>query len=233
MKNPQSKIPFPKSVWLIRHGQSTANLARHKAEREKLPAIDYAEREMDIPLSEVGVQQSITVGNWFELQPQKPIVIFSSPYLRTIETARLIAERAKLRNIETIYDERIRERELGIFDRLTWLGSVQKYPEECAKREQIGKFYYRPPGGESWCDVALRVRNFWRDLCLNHAREKILIVTHEVIIRVFRYIVERMTEHEIMAVDAASDVENGAITSYEFDAERNKITLKLDNYLPL
>lgn len=36
----------------------------------------------------------------------------------------------------------------------------------------------------------------------------------------------------ILAIDAASDVENGAITSYEFDAERNKFTLKLDNYLP-
>ena len=229
MNNPK----LPQSVWLVRHGQSIANLARHKAERENSLTIDFDGREMDIPLSDLGVEQSILLGRWLKFQSPKPTVIFTSPYLRTAESAGLIAENAKLKNIEILRDERIRERELGIFDRLTWLGSKQKFPEECAKREQIGKFYYRPPGGESWCDVALRVRNFWRDLCLNYQEEKVLIVTHEVVIRVFRYIVEQMSEHEILAIDKASDVENGAVTSYEFEAERNKLTLKLDNYLPL
>lgn len=233
MTNPKSEIQNSKLLWLVRHGQSTANIARQKAELEKLPTIDYAEREMDIPLSELGVHQSISLGRWFKFQSPKPTVIFTSPYLRTAETARLLAENSKIRNLEIIHDERIRERELGIFDRLTWLGSQQKYPEECAKRMEIGKFYYRPPGGESWCDVALRVRNFWRDLCLHHSEEQILIVTHEVVVRVFRYIVERMTEAEILAIDKASDVENGAVTSYEFDEERNKFALKLDNYLPI
>jgi len=232
MKNPKSKIRNPKSLWLVRHGESTANVARHKAERENSLTIDYAGREMDIPLSEAGVRQSISAGKWFRTETVKPTLVFASPYLRTVETARFIAENAEFDDIEIIHDERIREREIGIFDRLTWRGSVEKYPEECAKREQIGKFYYRPPGGESWCDVALRVRNFWRDLCLNHTDERILIVTHEVVIRVFRYVVERLTETEILAIDKASDILNGAVSSYEFDDERNKLLLKLDNHLP-
>ena len=232
MENPKFKIRYPTLLWLIRHGESTANIARHKAERENSLTIDYAEREMDIPLSETGVQQSISAGRWFKFQPVKPTVIFTSPYLRTFETARFIAENAMLENVEIHHDERIREREFGVFDRLTWRGSVEKYPDECAKREQIGKFYYRPPGGESWCDVALRVRNFWRDLCLHYGDEKILIVTHEVVVRIFRYVVERMTEAEILAIDKASDIKNGAVSSYHFDDERNEFVLKLDNYLP-
>jgi len=231
-QNPKSKIQNPRSLWLVRHGQSTANIARQKAEREDSPTIDYTGREMDIPLSETGFEQSVRLGRWFGSRSPKPTVIFTSPYLRTAESSRLIAENAGLEDIEIIHDERIRERELGIFDRLTWRGSVEKYPEECAKRTEIGKFYYRPPGGESWCDVALRVRNFWRDLCLDHQEEHILIVTHEVVVRIFRYVVEKMTEQEILAIDAASDVENGAVTGYEFDAKRNKFTLELDNYLP-
>jgi broad specificity phosphatase PhoE len=232
MNNPKSEIQNPKLIWLLRHGESTANIARHKAERENSLTIDYAEREMDIPLSDAGVQQSVSAGRWFKFQPVKPTLIFTSPYLRTIETARFIAENAKFENVEIFHDERIRERELGIFDRLTWRGSVEKYPDECAKREQLGKFYYRPPGGESWCDVALRVRNFWRDLCLHHADEKILIVTHEVVVRIFRYVVERMTEAEILAIDKSCDILNGAVSSYHFDDEKNKFVLKLDNYLP-
>ncbi|HMS41994.1 MAG TPA: phosphoglycerate mutase family protein, partial [Pyrinomonadaceae bacterium] len=70
----------PKPIWLVRHGQSTANLARHKAEAEKLLTIDYDEREMDIPLSEKGVEQSISVGRWFKFQKEKPTLIFVSPY---------------------------------------------------------------------------------------------------------------------------------------------------------
>ena len=232
MNNPKSKIQNPESLWIVRHGESTANVARRKAELENSLTIDFIGREMDIPLSDTGVAQSISAGLWFGAQEAKPTVVFASPYLRTFETARFIAENAGLGEIEIFHDERIREREFGIFDRLTWRGSVEKYPDEMAKREAIGKFYYRPPGGESWCDVALRVRNFWRDLYLNHPDERILIVTHEVVVRIFRYVVERLTEAEILAIDKASDVQNGAITSYHLEAETNKLLLKFDNHLP-
>jgi broad specificity phosphatase PhoE len=232
MNNPKSEIRNPKSIWLVRHGESTANVARRKAELENSATIDFIGREMDIPLSEIGVEHSIAVGRWFAARAEKPSVIFASPYLRTFETARFIAGNAGLEDVEIFHDERIREREFGIFDRLTWRGSVERYPEECRKREEIGKFYYRPPGGESWCDVALRVRNFWRDLCLHHAQDHVLIVTHEVVVRVFRYVVERMTEAEILAIDKASDVANGAITAYHSEGETKRLVLRLDNFLP-
>ncbi len=232
MNNPKSKTQNPKLLWLVRHGESTANLARHRAEAEKALTIEFDEREADVPLSENGSAQAISVGHWFNLQTEKPTVIFASPYLRTLETSRLIVENAKFENVEILQDERLRERELGIFDRLTKLGAMQKFPEECEKREHFGKFYYRPPGGESWADISLRLRFFWHDLCLNFADGKVLIVTHEVVIRVFRYVVEKMNEEEIMVVDKTCDIENGAISSYQFDAQSNKLVLKLDNYLP-
>ncbi len=232
MQNQQSKIQNPKSLWLIRHGESTANIVRHKAEAEKLPTIEFPEREPDVPLSEFGSKQSIALGEWLKTQPEKPTIICASPYLRASQTAKLIVENAKIENVKTFYDERLRERELGIFDRLTKLGAMEKYAEECAKREELGKFYYRPIGGESWCDVALRVRSFWRDVCEISAGENVLIVTHEVVIRIFRYILENLTEAEILEIDRACDVENCAVTSYHFDADGNIPTLKLDNHLP-
>lgn len=232
MNNPKSEIRNLKSLVLVRHGESTANVARRKAEDEKLPMIDFPEREADVPLSEFGAKQSIALGNWFKFQKEKPTIIVSSPYLRATETARIIAEKARFENKKIILDERIRERELGVFDRLTKLGAMEKYAEECAKREELGKFYHRPLGGESWADVALRVRSFWRDLRENFADEKVLIVTHEVVIRIFRYVLENFTEAEILAIDRACDVENCAVTSYHFDADGNKPTLKLDNHLP-
>ena len=60
-------------------------------------------------------------------------------------------------------DERLRDRELGILDALTAHGVDVRLPAEAARRRWLGKFYYRPPGGEAWTDVALRLRSFLRD----------------------------------------------------------------------
>jgi broad specificity phosphatase PhoE len=228
--NPQHQIRNPKSLWLVRHGESTANLARRRAESENLLTIDFPEREMDVPLSENGVRQSVSLGNWFAENHEKPTVIYSSPYLRTKDTARLITETAKFENVRVFYDERLREREFGIFDRLTWRGSSEKFPEEMAKRAALGKFYYRPPQGESWCDLAFRIRCVWRDIRDDFVDENVMIVTHEAVIRVFRYVLENLTEQEILAIDRAGNVENCAITSYDFWAETRKFVLRRDNF---
>ena len=39
----------------------------------------------------------------------------------------------------------------------------KEYPAEAARRRKMGELYYRPPGGESFLDVALRVRGLLRD----------------------------------------------------------------------
>lgn len=229
--NQKSKIQNPKSLRLVRHGESTENVARHAAERENLLTIDFDEREMDVPLSDNGVKQSIALGNGFAESTEKPTVVLSSPYARTRETARLILETANLETVEIFYDERLRERELGIFEHLTARGSHEKFPEECAKRERLGKFYYRPPGGESWCDVAFRVRGAWRDIRETHAGENILIVTHEAVIFAFRYVLENLTEAEILAIDRACNLENCAVTNYRFDDENEKWILQNENFI--
>lgn len=219
---------FPKKIWLVRHGESVANIARQKAELNKLPTIEFTESEQNVSLSVLGKKQCKNLQKYFADISEKPTIIFTSPYKRTQQTTNLI----QLTNLKTFFDERLRERELGIFDRLTKFGAMEKFPDECQKREQVGKFYYRPIGGESWADVVLRLRSFWRDLRLNFHDEKVLIVTHEVVIRCFRYIIENLTEAEILAIDAKSDVQNGAITSYQFNEKNKKFNLDLDNFLP-
>lgn len=226
-----STLDKPRFLWLIRHGESIGNVARHKAEKDKAKIIDTPCREPDVELSEKGVEQSESLGKWFALQTEKPTIIYSSPYLRTQLTAKILLNHSKI-DLPIKSDERLRERELGIFDCLTKDGAMEKYPELCDLRERWGKFYFRPPGGESWADVIVRLRSFIETDLSKLAEENVLIVTHEVVIRCFRYILEDLNETQIMAIDKASDVENGAITSYQFDLERKKLILSLDNYLP-
>ena len=234
MNNPQSTIRNPQFLWIIRHGESIGNVARHSAERQNALQIETPHREPDVPLSELGKAQAQKLGKWFSTPNQKPTIIYTSPYIRAMETTQILVESAGFERDEVLIrlDERLRERELGVFDCLTKEGARLKYPDLCDLRERWGKFYFRPPGGESWADVVFRLRSFIETDFSKLHKENVLIVTHEVVVRCFRYILEYLNEPEILAIDAASDVENGAITSYEFDAERNKFTLKLDNYLP-
>jgi broad specificity phosphatase PhoE len=225
---------LPETLWLVRHGESIANIARHRAEAENLATIDFPYREADVPLSDAGIQQSLVMGKWFGVLPpaEKPTHIFTSPFVRTVASTKILIETAKLPAQSAVTDERLREREFGIFDRLTRIGSIQKYPEECERRERLGKYYYRPPGGESWCDVILRLRSFWDDLCEKTAGQRALIVTHEVVVRCFRCIIENIGEEGILAIDRASDVYNGAITGYKFEESSGGLLLSMDNILP-
>ena len=225
---------FAKKIWLIRHGQSMGNVARHEAEKYSALKIESPHREPDVELSAIGVVQSKKLGKWFAKQPVKPNIIYSSPYVRAQETTQILFEKAKFSHNEVILkkDERLREREFGVFDCLTKEGAILKFPELCELRERWGKFYFRPPSGESWTDVIFRLRSFIETDLVKLNGENVVIITHEVVIRCFRYILEDFTESEILAIDAASDVENGAITSYQFDPKQKKLILDLDNYLP-
>jgi probable phosphoglycerate mutase len=114
-------------------------------------------------------------------------------------------------------DERLREREFGILDRLTRQGIEQEHPEQAEFRRALGKFYHRPPGGESWCDVILRLRSALDTVSLHYGGARVLVVAHQVVVLCMRYLVERMTEEQILAVDAQGDVVNCGVTEYAFD----------------
>jgi broad specificity phosphatase PhoE len=116
----------------------------------------------------------------------------------------------------TIIDERLREREFGIFDRLTTLGIRQRFPEEAAHRTRLGKFYHRPPGGESWADVILRLRSMLNTINLHYCDRRVLVVCHQVVVLCFRYILEELDEKAILAIDREADFLNCGIAAYDF-----------------
>ena len=152
---------------------------------------------------------------------ERPEVILSSPYIRARQAAELICKAGALDGgpARTIIDERLREREFGIFDRLTTIGIRARYPEEAAHRSRLGKFYHRPPGGESWADVILRLRGALDTISLHHADKRVLIVCHQVVVLCLRYILEEMDEAQILAIDKQGDVLNCSVCEYEFEPD--------------
>jgi len=232
-----SEQTWPAVLWLVRHGESAGNVARTVAESGGLPLIELAQRDVDVPLSTTGTGQARALGRWFKHQPPtgQPTVVFSSPYVRAMQTSALIVEGVQAPHpMVQIVDERLREKEFGILDRLTKAGIVARFPAEAARRQETGKFYYRPPGGESWCDVILRLRSVLDSIQLQYRRGRVLIVAHQVVVLCFRYLLERMNEEQILRIDAEKDVANCSVTTYEFtrDVEhRGEMSLRCYNFV--
>ena len=213
---------WPDALWIVRHGESAGNVARDEAYAAGLAMIDLAERDVDVPLSPAGERQAQALGRWYSamLPEARPSVVLVSPYLRARHTASIIAETGGFAPATPLLaDERMREKEFGILDRLTRLGIEQQFPEQAEARSRIGKFYHRPPGGESWCDVILRLRSVLDTISLHHSGpgKRVLIVAHQVIVLCFRYLLEGLDEEQILAIDRDGDVANCGVTTYTFN----------------
>ena len=77
-------ISDPTELWLLRHGQSLGNVARDRARDEQVETLDIAERDMDVPLSDLGVRQAKAFGRWLGAQEHQPEVVLASPYLLSL-----------------------------------------------------------------------------------------------------------------------------------------------------
>jgi broad specificity phosphatase PhoE len=215
---------WPAILWVVRHGQSAGNVARDAAHAAQLTRIELTGRDVDVPLSELGEQQSTALGHWFSKLPDhRPDILISSPYTRAMQTARLFRAAGGADPDESICcDERLREKEFGILDGLTTLGIRDAFPEQAEFRKILGKFYHRPPGGESGCDVILRLRSLMDTISLHYPGRRVMIFAHQVIVLCLRYVIENLSEAQILQIDQAGDVANCSITEYRFDPKSGK-----------
>ena len=145
---------WPNRLGILRHGESERNVAKERAKLAGSHGIfGSGLRDVDTPLTSKGRQQAQATGEYLSRGYQFDVV-FTSPYKRTLETAAGIQSLLQPTPPQVI-EERIREIEFGILDGLTADGIKKQHPEEHSRRQREGKYWYRPPGGESRPDVAL------------------------------------------------------------------------------
>jgi broad specificity phosphatase PhoE len=141
--------------------------------------------------------------------------VVTSTYRRAWDTARLAAPSG----VAIVPDERLRDRELGVLDLLTSHGVRERWPDEARRKRRLGRFYYRPPGGESWADVVLRVRSLLTELSADRTAARVLLCAHEMTVFALRYLLEGLPEPDLMRAAAATAVPNGSLTTWERDRD--------------
>jgi 2,3-bisphosphoglycerate-dependent phosphoglycerate mutase len=181
----------PIRIFLVRHGQSEANL--DKAINARLP-------DHRIELSPEGIRQAVAVGEYLRrtLRSGNRIRIFCSPYARARQTSASIENALKAAHI--VFDKReaieLRELQFGLFDGIADEDMPELFPREYEHYEKHkrfeGEFFAPMPLGESRCHVADRVKGVFGTILRDASNDRsdpvtdFVVVSHGVTIRCFR-----------------------------------------------
>jgi glucosyl-3-phosphoglycerate phosphatase len=106
-------VPDPRTLVLVRHGQTAWNLA------------ERAQGHADISLDETGREQARSVAP--VLAAMRPARLWSSDLARARETAAYVAEAAGL---PVVTDPRLREYDVGLRSGLTLTEFAERFPDE-------------------------------------------------------------------------------------------------------
>ena len=144
---------------------------RHGMAEHNVKNIASAKVKNGDHLVEEGKKQSLAAAN--KLEKEKINIILSSDFIRTKETAEIIAEQLGLAKKNIIFDERLREVNVGIFDGQP-AGEYHKYFSSLEE-----KFYKNPPQGENLTELKNRVADFLYEIERKYKNKNILIISHE------------------------------------------------------
>jgi probable phosphoglycerate mutase len=190
------------SFFIARHGETVFNAAgRIQGDREHTP------------LTRAGFAQAEAMGLALRerLGPKPPLALWASPTGRALQTLAVIAEHLELDWHAARTDKRLREIGMG-----EWTGRY--YADIVAEGGLVydsgtSLFTRYPPGGETYGDVAARLRD-WLD---DHGDEEgdQLIVMHGMSARVLRALLIGAEPHPACGAPVAPDVPQGSVVEVQ------------------
>ncbi len=151
-------------IYLLRHAQTGDNIVKR-----------YTGGNDKVGINREGVKQVRAIISFLKKEEIK--TIYSSPYRRCLETARLINKYLK---VKLVTEERLREVNYGKWQGLTSAEVKMMYPEEFAARGK-NPALVAPPGGETLLQMQKRVTRIIEEIVCS--RKDSLIVTHGSCIR--------------------------------------------------
>lgn len=157
--------------FVMRHGQAENN-ALHL----------YSSDQSKNHLTTKGKTEVIKTAQ--KLRNKKITKIFCSPFLRTRETADIVADQIGFSKKQIIYDNRIRELEFGDFS-----GRPEIEYWDYIKNKEL-EFTAKIPGGESYQEAKNRLGEFLYEIDKENKNEVILIISHGLAVEIIPSVIE-------------------------------------------
>jgi probable phosphoglycerate mutase len=152
-------------LFLVRHGATV------------LSAEDRFAGSTDVELSDEGRSQAAHLAA--RMESEGLCAVYTSPMKRTRETAAIIAAS---HGLEVRVREGLREIDHGRWEQMTRAEVEERFADEYASWE-ADPFTFAPQGGESGISVMARALPVVREIVLEHAGERVLVVSHKATIR--------------------------------------------------
>jgi broad specificity phosphatase PhoE len=152
-------------LFLVRHGATAAT------EEDRFSGSTGAE------LSEQGRWQAARLGE--RLSRQNISAVYSSPFSRALETARIVADQCGL---EPVTRDGLREMSHGRWEGMKREDVEREFGHEYAAWE-ADPFTFAPAGGESGVAVLARALPVIRDIVTTHSGRQLLVVSHKATLR--------------------------------------------------
>ena len=187
---------------LVRHGESTANLA------------NIFTGWLDVALSPAGEAEAHTVAE--KLRGFRFDAAYSSTQIRAERTLDIIVARPAWATIPVHHAEALRERMYGDLQGLNKTEVALKYGQ--AKVDEWRRSYtVAPPGGESLQQTQARAVKFYEAEIAPQLRagHSILVVAHGNTLRGLRMYLEHLTPDQVMHLEILT----GGICVYQFDEQ--------------
>jgi probable phosphoglycerate mutase len=160
-----SAMGTPTTTLLLRHGETPLSIEKRFA------------GVGDIPLTDNGVAQARAAAR--ALKDRGLDAVVTSPLVRCRDTA---AEIAAATGAEVRVEHGFRETDFGAWEGLTFAEAGQRWPAEL--KAWLADTSVAPPEGESFTQVAHRVRAALDKLKVRHRHQTVLVVSHVTPIKV-------------------------------------------------
>lgn len=181
-------------LYLMRHGETDWNKN------------SIFQGQTDIALNKKGIEEAKKTAQIFA--DLKLDFIYSSDLIRTKNTALFIARSKKMKINES---KKIREISFGDWEGLNYKEIEKKFPDDLAKWKD-DLINNNPTGGEKILNFKARIKDFFQEILNKHQGEKILVVTHGGVIKIYLTIVLAMKSKDFWKFQ----IDNCSITELKF-----------------
>ncbi|MDP9841317.1 histidine phosphatase family protein [Streptosporangium lutulentum] len=178
---------MPSTVTAVRHGQSESNAAFDEA-LSKGVGIALTRPDGGVSLSPLGREQATELGRRLAGE-DPPDLVLCSPYLRAVQTWELVAAELDA-SPEVRLDARFGDHEMGEWSGMNMAAIRERFPEESENLRSRMFAGWSPPGGESFPDVADRLREALEESRAEHTGSRVLIVAHDSVVLILRHVIE-------------------------------------------
>ena len=215
---------MPKSLVLVRHGQSEGNVIQKQAKAgifKEFPKEYLETPDREIRLSELGRQQTIKTANFLKQEyPQGFDVVYVSDHTRAKETAALVCKQAGWHNVEIRIDPQLGERNWGLFHL-----HDDEARANILRRKKRDPLHNPMPDGETLISTRHRTRVMLDRCSRQYVGKNVLVFSHgEYIEAIWSEIAHMRTEQQKEFFESPEgDIKNCQIVEFKTEPDYIKL----------